>query len=289
MHGYREKPVYIKYAYIAVGTGIVSFAIKCIYEPNSLVVGGFSGLAIIIKNLTEGILPGGIPLWFTNAALNVPVFLAALKVKGRSFIGRTLFATAMVSVWLGVLPEFSFIQDNLLLAAVFGGALQGVGMGLVFSARATTGGTDMVGAIIQNYLRQFSVAKIMMVLDAVIVIAGGYVFGIERALYAIITIVVVNRIADAMIEGVKFAKAAFIITDRYDEVAETVMHGVDRGLTGIYAKGMYTGKDRCLLYCVVTKKELVQLKELVGRIDENAFIIVSDAREVMGEGFFPVE
>ena len=270
MHRYREKPVYIKYAYIAVGTGIVSFAIKCIYEPNSLVVGGFSGLAIIIKNLTEGILPGGIPLWFTNA-------------------GRTLFATAMVSVWLGVLPEFSFIQDNLLLAAVFGGALQGVGMGLVFSARATTGGTDMVGAIIQNYLRQFSVAKIMMVLDAVIVIAGGYVFGIERALYAIITIVVVNRIADAMIEGVKFAKAAFIITDRYDEVAETVMHGVDRGLTGIYAKGMYTGKDRCLLYCVVTKKELVQLKELVGRIDENAFIIVSDAREVMGEGFFPVE
>ena len=115
----------MKYAYIAVGTGIVSFAIKCIYEPNSLVVGGFSGLAIIIKNLTEGILPGGIPLWFTNAALNVPVFLAALKVKGRSFIGRTLFATAMVSVWLGVLPEFSFIQDNLLLAAVFGGALQG--------------------------------------------------------------------------------------------------------------------------------------------------------------------
>ena len=154
MHRYREKPVYIKYAYIAVGTGIVSFAIKCIYEPNSLVVGGFSGLAIIIKNLTEGILPGGIPLWFTNAALNVPVFLAALKVKGRSFIGRTLFATAMVSVWLGVLPEFSFIQDNLLLAAVFGGALQGVGMGLVFSARATTGGTDMVGAIIQNYLRR---------------------------------------------------------------------------------------------------------------------------------------
>ena len=114
-------------------------------------------------------------------------------------------------------------------------------------------------------------------------------FGIERALYAIITIVVVNRIADAMIEGVKFAKAAYIITDQYEEVSKAIMHGVDRGLTGIYAKGMYTGKDRCLLFCVVTKKELVHLKELVGRIDENAFIIVSDAREVMGEGFFPVD
>lgn len=289
MGRYREKSVYMQYIYIAVGTGIVSFAIKCIYEPNSLVVGGFSGLAIIIKSLTEGLVKGGIPLWMTNIVLNVPVFLAALKVKGKGFIGKTLFATAMVSVWLGALPEFSFIKDNLLLAVLFGGALQGVGMGLVFSARATTGGTDMVGAIIQNYLRHFSVARIMMVIDAAIVIAGGYIFGLERALYAIITIVVVNRIADAIIEGLKFAKAAYIITDKYEEVSEVIMHEIDRGLTGIYAKGMYTGKDRCLLFCVVTKKELVYLKELVGKIDENAFIIVSDAREVMGEGFFPVE
>ncbi len=289
MGRYREKSVYMQYIYIAVGTGIVSFAIKCIYEPNSLVVGGFSGLAIIIKSLTEGLVKGGIPLWMTNIVLNVPVFLAALKVKGKGFIGKTLFATAMVSVWLGALPEFSFIKDNLLLAVLFGGALQGVGMGIVFSARATTGGTDMVGAIIQNYLRHFSVARIMMVIDAAIVIAGGYIFGLERALYAIITIVVVNRIADAIIEGLKFAKAAYIITDKYEEVSEVIMHEIDRGLTGIYAKGMYTGKDRCLLFCVVTKKELVYLKELVGKIDENAFIIVSDAREVMGEGFFPVE
>ncbi|WP_122641907.1 YitT family protein [Luxibacter massiliensis] len=289
MGRYREKSVYMQYIYIAVGTGIVSFAIKCIYEPNSLVVGGFSGLAIIIKSLTEGLVKGGIPLWMTNIVLNVPVFLAALKVKGKGFIGKTLFATAMVSVWLGALPEFSFIKDNLLLAALFGGALQGVGMGIVFSARATTGGTDMVGAIIQNYLRHFSVARIMMVIDAAIVIAGGYIFGLERALYAIITIVVVNRIADAIIEGLKFAKAAYIITDKYEEVSEVIMHEIDRGLTGIYAKGMYTRKDRCLLFCVVTKKELVHLKELVGKIDENAFIIVSDAREVMGEGFFPVE
>lgn len=289
MRGYRERPIYMKYVYIVVGTGIVSFAIKCIYEPNSLVVGGFSGLAIIIKSLTDGIIPGGVPLWFTNIALNLPVFLAALKVKGRNFIGKTLFSTIMVSFWLGVIPSVSFIENNILLAAIFGGALQGVGMGLVFLTKATTGGTDMVGAIIQNYLRQFSVAKIMMVIDAVIVIAGGYVFGIERALYAIITIVVVNRIADAIIEGIKFAKAAYIITDKYEEVSHAIMHKVDRGLTGIYAKGMYTGTDRYLLFCVVTKKELVQLKELVGKIDENAFIIVSDAREVMGEGFFPVE
>lgn len=289
MRGYREKSVFIKYAYIALGTAILSFTVKCIYAPNGLVVGGFSGLSIIIENLTGRLVPGGIPLWFTNLALNVPVFIAALRIKGKSFIGKTLFATLMLSFWLGIMPQFYFIQDNILLAALFGGALQGLGMGLVFSTKATTGGTDMVGAIIQNYLQHFSVARIMMVIDACIVIVGGYVFGLERALYAMITIVVVNRIADAIIEGVKFAKAAYIITDKYEEVSLAVLHKVGRGLTGIHARGMYTGTDRCLLFCVVTKKELVYLKELVGKIDENAFIIVSDAREVMGQGFFPVE
>ncbi|MGC4019013.1 MAG: YitT family protein [Muricomes sp.] len=289
MHVYRQRPVYMEYLYIIAGTGLLSFAIKCIYEPNSLVVGGFSGLAIIIKNLTAGVISGGVPLWITNIALNLPVFLAAWKIKGKQFIGKSLFSTIMVSVWLGIIPSFFFIENNILLAAIFGGVIQGVGIGLVFLTKATTGGTDMVGAIVQRYLRQFSVARIMMVIDAVIVLAGGYVFGIERALYAIITIVVVNRIADAIIEGIKFAKAAYIITDKYEEVSHAIMNKVDRGLTGIYAKGMYTGTDRYLLFCVVTKKELVHLKELVGKIDEKAFIIVSDAREVMGEGFFPVE
>jgi uncharacterized membrane-anchored protein YitT (DUF2179 family) len=177
----------------------------------------------------------------------------------------------------------------LLLAALFGGVIQGVGVGFVFLTQATTGGTDMVGAIIQKHLRQFSVAKIMMVIDAIVVIVGGYVFGLERALYAIITIVVVNRIVDSIIEGMKFAKAAYIITDKYEEVSEAIMSEIDRGLTGISAKGMYTGNDRYLLFCVLTKNEVVHLKDIVGRIDENAFIILSDAREVLGAGFHPVK
>lgn len=284
MRRYKVKPAYMDYIYILIGTGIVSFAIKGIYEPNNLVVGGFSGIAIILKSLT-----GGLPLWLTNIILNAPVFLIGWKIKGRKFVGKTFAATMFVSMWLLILPEYTFINDNLLLAAIFGGAIQGAGMGIVFSTKATTGGTDMVGAIIQHYLKYFSVAKLMMMIDGVIVIIGGYMFGVERALYAIIAIVVVNRIADAIIEGLKFAKAAYIITDKYQEVADAIMEQIDRGLTGIYAKGMYTQKDRNLLFCVVTKKELVQLKEIVGRIDENAFIIVSDAREVLGEGFHPVE
>lgn len=289
MSRYREKPAYMEYLYIVIATGIVSFAIKCIYEPNSLVVGGFSGIAIIIKSLTDGIIAGGVPLWLTNIVLNAPVFFIGWRVKGRKFIGKTLFSTIMISVWLGIIPEYTFIENNLLLAAIFGGVIQGFGMGVIFARKATTGGTDMIGAIIQHYAKHFSVARLMMIIDFVIVVIGGWVFGVEPALYAIISIFVINKIADAIIEGLKFAKAAYVITEKYEEVAAVVMEEIDRGITGIYAKGMYTNKDRCILFCVVTKKELVHLKEIVGKIDDRAFVIVSDAREVMGEGFFPVE
>lgn len=289
MKGYRTRPRYMDYVYMLVGTGLVAFAVKCIYEPNNLVVGGFSGIAIILKTLTEDIMNGGLPLWLTNILLNVPVFLAAWKVKGAKFIGRTLIATTAMTVWLYLLPEFSFVENNMLLAAIFGGAILGAGMGLVFITKSTTGGTDMVGAIIQHYLPHLSVAKGMMIVDGCVVAVGAYIFGIEAALYAVIAIVVINRVADTLIEGVKFAKMVYIITDKNEEVSDAIMTTLDRGLTGIYAKGMYTGKDRYILYCVLEKKELVHLKELVGKIDPNAFVIVSDAREAMGVGFHPVE
>ncbi|MEG0191023.1 MAG: YitT family protein, partial [Lachnospiraceae bacterium] len=264
------------------------FTLKSIYDPNNLVAGGFTGIAIIVKAVTQGMIEGGVPLWLTNALLNVPVFLIGFKIKGKEFIGKTLLATVALSAWLYVMPSYILIPDNLFLASVFGGAIQGVGIGLVFITQATTGGTDMVGAIIQHYMKHVSVARLMTIIDAVVVTVGGFVFGIEKALYAVISIVVINKVADALIEGLKFAKASYIITNKHQEVAKAVMERLDRGVTGIYAKGMYTDQDRYILFCVVTKKELVQLKEIVGEIDENAFVIVSDAREVLGEGFLPV-
>ncbi|HBA63845.1 MAG TPA: YitT family protein [Lachnospiraceae bacterium] len=289
MNGYCTRPSYVDYAYMVLGTGLTAFAIQSIYEPNNLVVGGFSGIAIVLKALTENVIAGGIPLWLTNILLNVPFFLIAWKLKGAKFIGRSAFCTIALSVWLYLLPDITFVQDNLFLAAVFGGAIHGAGMGFVFITKATTGGTDMVGAIIQHFFPQMSVAKGMMLVDGCVVVAGACVFGVEPALYAVIAIVVVNRIADTLIEGVKYAKAVYIITDKYEEVSQAILHKVDRGLTGIYAKGMYTGKDRYILYCVLNKKELVRLKEQIEKIDPSAFVIVSDAREAMGQGFHPVE
>lgn len=146
----------------------------------------------------------------------------------------------------------------------------------------------MVAALIQHYLPHYTIAQIMQVVDALVVLVGAYVFGISKALYAVIAIFVVSRMSDGIIEGLKFSKAAFIITEHQKEVSDMIMSELDRGLTGVPAKGMYSGADKLMLFCVVSKKEIVQLKQIVVKTDPNAFVIVTDAREVLGEGFLEV-
>ena len=161
----------------------------------------------------------------------------------------------------------------------------GVGIGLVFLSQATTGGTDLIAAIIQHFWRHYSIADIMQVIDAVIVLAGAYLFGIQMALYAVISIYLVSKVSDGIIEGLKFSKAAFIITRKPDELSRILMDELSRGVTGLSAKGMYSGEEKNMLFCVVSRKEIVRLKELTLALDPDAFVIVTDVREVLGEGF----
>lgn len=273
------------YAMIILGTGIMGVAIKCIYDPVNLVTGGFAGLAIIVRKSTTTLVEGGIPLWFTNIALNIPFFLIAWKLKGKKFIGRTAVATLLLSAWLYVIPEIDLVKGDLVLAAIFGGGLTGVGLGMILWSNATTGGTDMVSSLIQLKLKHYSLAQILQVLDGLIVVVGMFVFGIYSTMYAIVAIFIVSKVTDTMLEGAKFSKAAYIITDKYEEIAQLIITDLDRGVTGLEAKGMYSEKKKGMLYCVVSKKEIVALKELVDKVDPEAFVIVGDVREVLGEGF----
>lgn len=281
----NSRPWYVDYLFIFMGTGIMALAIQCIFEPIGLVTGGFSGIAIIIRKMTAGIVEGGVPLWLTNLALNVPVFIAALIIKGRKFLGRTVIGTVLLSFWLYVIPQVDLTQGDYMLSAVFGGVITGIGIGFVLLAKATTGGTDMVSALIQKYVRHYSVVQILQVIDGMVVLAGLYVFGLKPALYAIVAIFITSKVSDALMEGMKYSKAAFIITDCYKEIADEIMTQLDRGLTGLDATGMYSGNKKTVLYCVVSKKEIVELKDIVAKIDPKAFVIVTDAREVFGEGF----
>lgn len=281
----NSRPWYVDYLFIFMGTGIMALAVQCIFEPIGLVTGGFSGIAIIIRKMTAGIVEGGVPLWLTNLALNVPVFIAALIIKGRKFLGRTVIGTVLLSFWLYVIPQVDLTQGDYMLSAVFGGVITGIGIGFVLLAKATTGGTDMVSALIQKYVRHYSVVQILQVIDGMVVLAGLYVFGLKPALYAIVAIFITSKVSDALMEGMKYSKAAFIITDCYKEIADAIMTQLDRGLTGLDATGMYSGDKKTVLYCVVAKKEIVELKDIVAKIDPKAFVIVTDAREVFGEGF----
>jgi len=267
------------YILIILGTFMLGFAIKNIYDPVGLVTGGVTGIAIIMKKQL------GIALWVTNTVLNIPLFIASVKLKGWRFIKRTLVAAVSLSVSLYIIPEITFLTDELLLVALFGGIISGAGVGMVFIAQATTGGTDMLAALIQRALPHYSLAQIMQVLDALIVLCGASVFGITYALYALIAIYTVTRVSDDLIEGMKFSKVAFIISPRTEEIAQAIMDQMDRGVTALNARGMYSGVSRDMLFCVVSKKEIIQLKELVVGHDSQAFVIVSDAREVLGEGF----
>lgn len=281
----RKQERLLPYLYIILGTAVLALSIQCFFEPIGLVTGGFTGLAIVIKSLTSGVIKDGVPIWLSNILLNTPVFIIAYIIKGRKFVGRTVFGAIMLSVWLYIIPTMDMSQGDFLLAAIFGAVFSGAGIGLVLRGHATTGGTDMVAALIQMKLKHYSIPQIMQILDGIVVLAGLYVFGIRPGMYAIVAIFVATKVTDIVLEGFRYSKAAYIITNKHEEIAKRIMEDIDRGVTGIHAMGMYTGDEKCVLYCVVSMREIIEVEELVREIDPNAFVIVSDVREVLGEGF----
>ena len=276
---WKKRTAAQDYLIIVLGAFIMGFAIKNIYDPQGLVTGGVSGLAIILKD------QAGIPLWITNMCVNVPLFFLSLRLKGWKFVKRVLVAEAALTVSLAILPEYAFLKDDLILTALFGGVFSGVGTGMMLLCHATTGGTDTMAALIHTKLRHYSINQILQVLDGLVVVAGGGVFGVRYAFYAVIAVVVLAKVSDGMIEGMHFAKAAYIITDYKEQISREIMDHMERGVTLIDASGAYTGEKRDIVFCVVSKKEIVTVKEIVRCTDPRAFVIVSDVREVLGEGF----
>ena len=242
-----KKPWYLEYILLIVGTGLMATAITSCFDAAGMVTGGFSGISILVKAWTKGLYGNGIPLWMTNLALNIPLFLLATKIRGFAFVRKALMGDISLTIWLAILPARK-LSGDFLLVALYGGLLQGIGIGFVFLGGGTTGGTDLLAAIIQKYLRHYSIAQIMQFIDGSIVLVGMYVFGIRKGLYAIIAVYLVTKVSDGLIEGLKFSKAVHIITDKPEAIARMIMHDLDRGVTGISAKGMYSGQEKLMLY-----------------------------------------
>lgn len=274
----------IDIVFILLGTLLMALSVNMIYDPMKMVIGGFGGFSIIIKYVAEqfGIYA---PVWLTNIILNVPVFVIAYFLLGKDFVAKTFFGAAAFAIWLYIVPTMDIVGGDYLLAIVFGGILDGFGIGLVFLTNSTSGGTDMVSAIIHKFLKHHSVPSILMTVDGAIVISGIFALGLKNAMYGMISIYILVKVSDAMLEGLKFGKMVYIISDDYKEISDRIMQDVNRGVTAISARGMYTDKEKNMLFCVVNKKEIVAIKDVVAHIDPKAFVIVSDVREVFGEGF----
>ena len=273
--------------YILVGTFLMALGINLAFDPMGMVCGGVTGLAIVIKHLTGFLWEGGLPVWLTNLLFNGPLFAIAFVKKGKKYIAKTMFATIMLSVWIYLVPIYQLF-DEYLLATLFGGVMSGAGIGMVFARMGTTGGTDLLSALIHDKIKHFSIPQLLAVIDGSIVILGAVVFGIENAMYAICVVYLCSKISDGLLQGLKFAKMAHIISDKAEEIAEVVLRDVDRGATGVKVQGMYSKEEKKMLICVVTKKEIVELIEIVHKIDPAAFVIVNDVHEVMGEGFIEI-
>ena len=279
------KEVRQNLVWIIIGTFFIALSANLFYTPANMVPGGFTGLAIIIRYLTRPLIDGGLPVWLGNLVLNIPLIVLAIIIRGWHFMRRTFIASIMFSAWLYVLPERLVTGDDLLLTALFGGVLMGFGMGFVLLGKATTGGTDTLAALFQRLLPHLSVARILPALDGIVIFLSMWIFGIRISLYAVVSVVVCGLVADRLVSGFRNAYTAYIISEEYERITQEIRENLDRGSTLLSGKGTYTGADRPVLLCAVSKRQTADLKEIVCSVDPNAFMIMIESREIRGEGF----
>ncbi len=264
---------------IAGGLLLATLGYRLYLIPNNVAPGGFTGVGQIVNHLLPVVGVG-----MVNLILNVPLFLLSLRSMGLGFGLRSLLASVTLSFLLDYLPVPA-MTDDVLLSAVFGGVLCGAGFGLVLRGHATTGGSDMLAALVHRYVPALKVSVCLFAVDATVVVASGFVFDASAAMYALISVFVMNVVMDQVLEGPGLARSHIIITTHGDEIAARILKELDRGVTALEARGMYSGEGRTMLLCVVSRLEAVRLRTIVFSVDPRAFVIVQNVHEALGEGF----
>lgn len=248
--------------------------------PNKLSAGGFAGISTIVYYLFK------IPLGTFMLAINVPVFILTYYKLGKRFAINSIIGATLYSVFVDVFDKLPAVTDDRLLACIYGGILTGVGTGILLNVKSSTGGTELVTNIIRSYNAKYTTSKLIIIIDTVIVILNVIFFGeIEIGLYSAIAIIIMGKVIDILVEGTNFSKLLFIISEKNDKIAKEIGTNVKRGSTGIYGKGMFKDNSKIILMCAIGRGDLPKVKQIVKEIDKDAFIIISNAREVLGMGF----
>ena len=267
-----------EYIIVALACVVMAFNINYFFVGNKLAEGGVSGLSLIIHYLSN------IDVSYLYFALNIPLIILAYIFLGKNFLLKTFFATFVLSVFLKVFASFSEPLDDILLAAIFGGAINGIAIGIVFYAGGSTGGMDIVAKIVNKYTG-IPISRILLATDFIVLSIVAVIFGKVIFMYTLISLVISSKMIDIIQVGIYSAKGVTIITTKEDEIRKRIMEDTGRGITLIDAKGGYTQKEIGMLYCVVGQYQLIKVKTIVKEVDPSAFMIVADVYEVIGNGF----
>lgn len=269
-----------EYGYLTAGALISAFAVSFFLAPNKVAPGGASGLGTILLNAL------GIPVSATVLAVNLVLFAIGRKRFGRRTIYMTLAATVLMSAFIQIFSFLKPVTDDLLLSSALGGALLGVGSGLTIASGASTGGTDFLAVILNGVFQHIPVADFIFAVDLIITAASGVVFrDYSVLLYGLFALYISTRFVDKVINGFRFARLVYVVSDKSDEIGAKVLGELDMGVTALYGRGMYSGREQKILMCVMRRNDFPRFRRAVETADKNAFIILSEANEVLGEGF----
>ncbi len=259
---------------LTLGTIIAAAALECFLIHNTILDGGITGISIIISKLT------GIPMAILVLILNIPFVYIGYKNLGKSFLFRTIYSMLCFSLFLSFFGEFTAFTDEILLATVFGGALLGLGVGIVIHFGGCVDGTESV-AIVISKKTNLSVGQVVLIFNLIIYGTAGFIFGLDRALYSLLTYVITFKVIDFVSEGLEQAKAALIITEKGTSLSKEIYKKLGRTTTTIKGKGLIKGENE-ILYCVLTRIEVYELKNLVEEMDESAFVTIMDVSDIIG-------
>lgn len=276
----KIKHIIQEYFFITVGCIAMAIGVSLFLLPNELSTGGFSGIAIILYYLFKW------PLGTTIFILNIPLLLIAYFKIGKKLFIRSIYGTVMFSLFVDILDKVTPLTHDRFLGCIYGGIMAGIGTAIILKFHASTGGSDLLSYLIKAYKPQYRSSSLILMTDTIIITANVFFFRtIEVGLYSAIAIYLMGKMIDLIFEGVNFTKVLLIISPKYKEIAEKIGKNISRGSTGLYSKGMYTNDEKMTLLCVGSRTESFAIQSIAKKIDRGAFIIVLNAREVLGKGF----
>lgn len=269
-----------EYVIIALGCTIMAAGVSLFLLPNELSTGGFSGIATIVYYFFK------VPMGVTVLALNIPLLIIAYFKIGKQLFARSIYGTIVFSLMIDLIDKITPLTHDRFLGCIYGGVFAGIGTAIILKFDASTGGSDLLSHIIRAYKKQYKSSSLILAVDTVVIALNVIFFkNIEIGLYSAIAIFLMGKMIDLIFEGVNFTKVIFIISPKYEEIAGQISASINRGSTGLFSKGMYTDQEKLTLLCVGSRTEAYEMQSIAKEIDKEAFIIIMNAREVIGKGF----